>query len=241
MTRASAASATTGSAELWREGDRSPSLWLPRPAASKVARAGVAREGDHVADVWDAGDVADEPLEAESVARVGDRPVPAEVDVPPVVLRVEPRLLHLAQQHRQPLLALAAADELADTGHEQVHRRNRLAVVVVSHVEGLDGLGVVVDEDGAAEGDLGEPPLVLGGEVRPKLDARVLPLGRVLCDLCAQQLDRLRVRDAREGVFHHHLEPRAQRLLKRLASLLLALHLVVLEEGQVLAALGQHM
>merc|ERR1712087_304038 len=155
-----------------RGNEADPSLyWLPRPAASKVARARVAREGDHVADVRDAGDVADEPLEAESVARVGDRPVPAEVDVPPIVLRVEPRLLHLAQQHRRPLLTLAAADELADTGHEQVHRRNRLAVVVVSHVEGLDALGVVVDEDGAAEGDLGEPPLVFGGKVRPKLDA----------------------------------------------------------------------
>ena len=48
----------------------------------KLARAGEAREGDGVADVGDARHVADEALEAETVARVRDRAVAAQIHVP---------------------------------------------------------------------------------------------------------------------------------------------------------------
>jgi hypothetical protein len=45
------------------------------------------------------------------------------------------------------LLALAAADDLADPRRQHVHRRDRRAVAVDPHVERLDGLRVVHHDD----------------------------------------------------------------------------------------------
>lgn len=69
---------------------------------------------------------------------------------------------------------------LTHAGHEQVHGRDRFAVLVVPHVEGLDVAGVVVDEHSRVVSRLGQPPLVLrlkrrggvqGGKLtEPKMD-----------------------------------------------------------------------
>jgi hypothetical protein len=52
-------------------------------------------------------------------------------------------LRHARVEAVEALLALAAADDLADAGREHVHRGDGAAVVVHAHVEGLDLLGVV--------------------------------------------------------------------------------------------------
>jgi hypothetical protein len=53
------------------------------------------------------------------------------------VLLVDAAVRHAPVQHLEPLLALAAADDLADPWCEHVHRRDPPAVVVQPHVERL--------------------------------------------------------------------------------------------------------
>jgi hypothetical protein len=93
----------------------------------------------NVADVLHAGDVHQQPLEAM-------RPKPACGQLPQRrVSRYHqrlsgaiPALLHPAHQHIVALLALAAADDLADPRHQQVHGRHGPFVVVEAHVKGLE-------------------------------------------------------------------------------------------------------
>src|SRR5689334_20931456 len=98
-------------------------------ASLEVGLLGGAREWDHVADVLDAGGVLDGALEAEAEAGVWDGAVAAEVAVPPVVLGIEAHLGDAAVEDVEALLALAAADDLADAGGEHVHRGDGLLVV----------------------------------------------------------------------------------------------------------------
>jgi hypothetical protein len=67
----------------------------------------------------------------------------------------------------QPLLALRAADDLPDPRRQHVHRRHRLPVVVLTHVERLDVLGVVHHHHGLTEVLLRQIPLVLALQVAP--------------------------------------------------------------------------
>src|SRR5712691_2321107 len=76
--------------------------------------AGGSREGDGVAHVGEAGDVGEGALEAEAEAGMRHRAVAPEIAVPGVVLPVDAALRHASIQHLEPLLALAAADDLAD-------------------------------------------------------------------------------------------------------------------------------
>src|SRR5271165_4816963 len=97
-----------------------------------------SREGDGVAHVGEAGDVGEGALEAEAEAGMRHRAVAAQVAVPGVVVAVDAALGHAAVQYLQPLLALAAADDLADPRRQYVHGRDSVAVVVQSHVEGFN-------------------------------------------------------------------------------------------------------
>src|SRR6266581_5530143 len=85
--------------------------------ASIPCLAGRSREGDRVADVGEAGDVGEgAPGESrgETEAGVRHRAIAAQVAAPGVVLAVDAALGHAAVQYFEPLLALAAADDLAD-------------------------------------------------------------------------------------------------------------------------------
>src|SRR5437660_12684313 len=109
--------------------------------------AGGSREGDRVAHIGEAGDVGEGALEAEAEAGLRHRAVAAQIAVPGVVLAVDAALGHAAVQHLEPLLAWAAADDLADPRRQHVHCRNRPAVVVHPHVKRLDALRVVHHDD----------------------------------------------------------------------------------------------
>src|SRR5215469_565951 len=97
--------------------------------------AGRPRKGNGVADVGEAGDVGQGALEAEAEAGVRHRAVAPQIAVPGVVLLVDAALGHSAVQYFEPLLALAAADDLTDPPRQYVHCRDGAAVVVHSHVE----------------------------------------------------------------------------------------------------------
>src|SRR5262245_27548257 len=96
-----------------------------------------------VADVRKPAHVDDEPLEPEPETRVRNGPVPPEIAIPLVVLRIEPELRHAPVEDVETLLALRAADDLADAGREHVERGDRFRIVVEAHVERLDLLGIV--------------------------------------------------------------------------------------------------
>ena len=134
----------------------------------------------------------------------------AQVAVPPVVLRVHAQLLDAGLQHLQPLLALGAADELADAGDQAVGGGHRLAVVVLAHIEGLDLLGVVGDEHRALVHLLGEVALVLGLQVAAPVDLEVK-----LVVVLLQDLHRLGVGHPGKVGGGHMLQPLLQALVHK--------------------------
>src|ERR1035437_6990216 len=72
-----------------------------------------SRERNHFADVLKPADPRDRALEPESEARVRERPVPAEIQVPIVRGRWEALLVDSGPQLVVIVLALRAADDLA--------------------------------------------------------------------------------------------------------------------------------
>ena len=125
----------------------------------------VRGKGQHVTDVLDAGEVHDHALKAQAVACVLHAAELAQVQVPLVVGLVHAQLVHAGHQLAVVLFTLAAADQLADAGHQHICCSHGLAIGVLLHVEALDLLRVVGDEHGLLEHHLGEVPLVLGLDV----------------------------------------------------------------------------
>src|SRR5467141_3837407 len=97
------------------------------PSIPRIPRR--PRKRDSVAHVGEAGDVGERALEPQAEAGVGHGAVAAEIAVPGVVLPVDVALRHAGVEHIETLLALAAADDLADARRQHVHRRHRAAVV----------------------------------------------------------------------------------------------------------------
>src|SRR5215471_2154061 len=94
----------------------------------RVARRAWERDG--VAHIGEAGDIGEGALEAEAKAGVRHRAVAAQVAVPGVFVLVDAALGHGLVQYLEPLLALAAADDLANPRRQYIHCRHRPAVVV---------------------------------------------------------------------------------------------------------------
>src|SRR5947208_3207123 len=95
-----------------------------------------ARERDYVSNVLHSRGVLNRPLEAEPEARMRDAAVAAEVAVPPVGFLIQAGLVEALVEKVEAILALRAADDLANTRSEDVHGGDGLAVVVKAHVEG---------------------------------------------------------------------------------------------------------
>lgn len=96
--------------------------------------------------------------------------VPPQVQVPPIVLLRQLQRIDLALQHLQPLLPLRPPHNLPHLWRQDVKGCNRLAVVVVAHVEGLDVLGVVEEDNWPVEDVLTQVSLVFRSEVHSPLD-----------------------------------------------------------------------
>ena len=117
----------------------------------QVAVADGSGEGKHVPDVAHAGEVHDAALKAQTVARVTGGAVLAQVEIEGIVLRLHAKFFDAVLQDVEVVLTLAAADDLADAGNQTVHGGHGLAVGIQLHVERLDLLGVIRDEDGLLE------------------------------------------------------------------------------------------
>ena len=109
------------------------------------------------------------------------------------MLSLDAELLHAAVEVVQALLALRAADDLADAWRQHVHRGNGFAVVVQTHVERFDLLGIVGHHHRPADVFLGQPALVFGLQIQAPFDREVEAAPGI-----AQQLDRSAVVDAFE-------------------------------------------
>src|SRR5262245_63026385 len=86
----------------------------PRVSIPRVAWR--ARKRDGVAHVGKTGDIGQRALEAEAETRVRHRAVATQIAVPGVMLLIDAAFRHARVQHLEPLLALAAADDLANPG-----------------------------------------------------------------------------------------------------------------------------
>ena len=148
----------------------------------------------------------------------------AEVQIPVVAGLVQTQLVHTGHELVVVLLTLAAADQLADAGHQHIGCSHGLAVGVLLHVEALDLLRVVGDEDGLLEHHLGQVALVLGLDVHAPLHGELELLVVLL-----QNLDGIGVADAAELAACHQLEALDEALVDELV-----------EEGHLIGAVVQH-
>ena len=85
----------------------------------------------------------------------------SQVHVKAVVLLLQAHLLHALRQLFVIVLPLAAADDLADAGHQAVHSRHGLSVIVQLHIKCLDFLWIVCDKHRALEDLLSQVALML--------------------------------------------------------------------------------
>ena len=136
------------------------------------------------------------------------RAVLAQVKIECVVLGLHTQLFNPVLQDVKVVLTLAAADDLADAGNQTVHSGHGLAVGIQLHVERLDLLGVIRDENGLLEDLLREEALVLGLQVAAPVDG-VLKLVVVLF----QQGDGVGVGDAAKFVVQDVVQPVKQSLV----------------------------
>ena len=122
---------------------------------------------------------------------------------------------HALAEFFEPLLALAAANDFPDAGHEQIHRGHGLAVgratVGLAHVERLDRTRIIVDRDRALEVFLGEITFVLGLKIGAPAD-RVLPRLAAL----GENFNRVGVTAADKGFLQNEVEAREQILIHKL-------------------------
>ena len=196
------------------------------PSALELRIPRRAWEGNDVANVGHAGDEQQQALEAQSEAGVGAGAVAARVEVPPHVLHRDAQLPDARHELVVALLAHAAADDFAYLREEHVGALHGLAIGILLHVEGLDFLGVVGHDDGAAEVALHQVALVLAGQVAAPVDGEfeLLAPGHGLL----QYADALGVGQADELRPHHAAQAVEQPLID---------HLV--EEGEVVHAVVQ--
>ncbi|CAN4022567.1 DNA modification methylase, partial [Dysosmobacter welbionis] len=191
----------------------------------KVRTADRSRVGQDVPDVADAGEVHHQPFKAQAEARVLAGAVAPQVAVPPVVLGVHAQLPDAAFQDFQPLLALAAADDLADAGYQAVRRGHGFPIVVEAHVERLDLLGIIRDEHRLLVHLLGEIPLVFRLQVAAPGDLVVKQVVVLL-----QNRHCLGIGHPAEVRGGHVLQPLQQALVHE-----------AVEKGQLLRALFHHL
>ena len=128
---------------------------------------------------------------------MGDGAVTAGVDVPLEVLPGHAELVYAGLQFLKIGFSFGAADDFSDLGEEDVHAADSAAVRVLLHVEGLDVLGEVYEDDGLLEVFFNQVTLVFALEVRAPVDG-ILKLDAV-CDCLFKDFHGLRVCDLLEG------------------------------------------
>ena len=126
------------------------------------------------------------------------RTVTAEVQIPGVILGVDPGSLHPRRQDIEPLLALAAADDLPDTGDQDIHGRHGPAIIIDPHIEGLDRGRIIGDDKRPPEDLFGQIAFMLRLQIDSPADLELKFFLRL-----QQAIDGLGVGDMGEFLLHH--------------------------------------
>ena len=144
--------------------------WLSaRSRAIKTWRCWVCAEGDDVANVGHSRRIGNGALKTQTESRMGNRSVFSQVAVPTEVLFEAPFPPGVHRGHPGAPLAENLHD-LPDSRSQNIHGCNRFLVVVHSHVEGFDILGVVHHHHRASHMLLREPALVFALQVDAPLN-----------------------------------------------------------------------
>src|SRR5690349_5044028 len=168
----------------------------------KLRASGCAGKRNDITNICDTGHEHQHALETEAEAGMGHGPITAEIEIPFIILWVHFVAAHARFQDLQAFLALAPSDNLANSRHQQVHRRHRFVVVVQPHVERFDLLWVIKDSDRTFEMLLAQPALVLRLQIQTVLHREL----ELLCAL-PQQLNRLGVSDSLKWPIDYEIEP----------------------------------
>ena len=102
-----------------------------------------------------------------------------QIEIPTVVFQIETIGDHAILEKVMAFLALRSANDLPHSGHENIHRGHRFAIIIGPHVEGLDRFWVVVNGERALHHFLTEIALVLGLQVHAPLHGIVELLARL--------------------------------------------------------------
>ncbi len=121
-------------------------------------------EGNSVSNVINTSNEHDESFETKTETSMGDGTELSKISVPPVDFLVELHFFKSSIEDIQSFFSLRSTDQFTDleknyknykrfsyTGDEDIHGGDSLVIVVQSHVESLEGLGMVVDNDGLLE------------------------------------------------------------------------------------------
>ena len=100
----------------------------------------------YVADIGNTREVHQDALEAEAETGVFNSAVFTKVKIPLVLAHVHAEIFNFLSENIITFLALAAADDLSDTGNKQIRCRNGFSVIIEAHIEALDFCGVVREE-----------------------------------------------------------------------------------------------
>ena len=96
--------------------------------------------------------------------------VTAKIEIPFVIPGNHFVAAHIFLENIEPLLALTAADDLADARNQQVHRGHGFAIIVQPHVKRLNLLRKIENRYRTFEMLFGQPALMLRLQVQSVLD-----------------------------------------------------------------------
>src|SRR5690606_31079328 len=132
--------------------------------------------------------------------------IAAQAQVDSVLLRIQTSSAHSLFQSLEPYLALAAADNLAKSGHLSINGSDSLSAIVQFHVEGFNFLGIPRHNYRCPVNLLCQVLLVLALQVSTPNRLELEPLSRCHCllELC----DCLGVGEANEGLCNYLFELR---------------------------------
>ena len=70
----------------------------------------------------------------------------SEVKIESVIFLFQPQFSHAVQELVIIVFPLASADDLSDSRHKTVYRRDSLSVIILLHIESLDLLRIICHE-----------------------------------------------------------------------------------------------
>jgi hypothetical protein len=146
---------------------------------------------------------------------VRDGSVLAKLSIPPVSLFIKLACLNSLVKNFEVFLSGRASNNLTNTRDQDIHCLDSLAVFIQLHVEGLDVLGIVEEDNGSIENFLSEVALMLRSEIYTPFNF-VLELDLSILDFLLKDSDSFCVRYTAEWCLDDLVESFNETLLNEL-------------------------